>query len=608
MSGFAAVFSSEPGTDIAARASAMSRRLAHRGAVISTSGDGGQIGVETRHHARGTYSSFADVDQRRVVILDGFITNAAEVLGVDHGTEMLEAIWAKFRNAGGSFLQNLDGSFAIVIHDRGSGRFHFIRDRFAHRPLVFVALDDAVLVASETQALAGDASFLPEVDREVLPEVFRLGLVLGPATLMRGVNKALPGQVVTLQPGRPLETALYYRPQVQRARGQSLADVEGFVEQNLRDSIRRLGMNADLGLLLSGGIDSSLLAKLLVDEYPGAHGASFGASNWDEEESGAAEQVAARIGLGFTRAQVDADFDALGHLAAAIWHIGEPTRFDNAVALERTYAALAPHADTALTGEYGDTFMGEIEHRRARWLPLVWRVPNQIRNLIPDPSDPASLTRSQRIAGHLRGGSFGDYLRGSFAWAPGLVDPGLPNLSQPRLTDLEDSLDVDRISRYVLTNVLGFWYPWIERMEQTGAAQGLDVAHPFQNNAMLEYALAMKYRNKVRRFGTVTKPALRNLAARTFGEDFVRRPKKKLRAPMTLWLEASPPLRSAVLDLEDKSSMWREYVDPELADPFLTDYRANGPTRKATARAVFILLSLELWLAQHLAGERVPPS
>ncbi|MFQ5425879.1 MAG: asparagine synthase-related protein [Gaiellales bacterium] len=437
------------------------------------------------------------------------------------------------------------------------------------------------------------------------------GLVLGPETLLHDVYKVLPAFACEVRQGSFIVGDPYYQPRATVDTSTTLSDVEDFVAASLRRSIEAYCSGAArVGVFLSGGIDSALLGTELarIEENDG-RGVSFGASNWVDEESTAAARVARKLGLPFTQAQVDGSFDALAGLEQAIWHIGEPTMFENAIALEVAAHAVAGDAGALLTGEGGDDFFGAQNLIIARWLPAAWKLPAGLRHGLASALSSAPLDPLSRVGRYLGSDSLEHYLRGAQSWAPGLVARAPDRGVQDRVARLEeDYRGLSSVGSLTVLLLIGYWYPWIERMEQTSAAHGIDALHPFQRDELLQFSLTVPDNLKMRRGGLVLKPALRNLVEQRLGTEEVRGAKKQLAAPFALWLRSSRTLRQAVLDLRRPSARFREFLDPALAAPYLDDFARNGPKDTATRRAVSMLLSFEIWLGQVLDGERPPAS
>lgn len=606
MSGFVAAFGE--GGDLPGLVRAMSATIPHRGdePAIVTSVDSA---VVVRSHHRGVYEAVASTTPDRTVIFDGMLFNEPEILRAAGVDDLTEAIWNGFQETGSDWFGGLDGSFAIVIQDAATRRTYVARDRFGARPLLLGLVGSRVVLASELKCLLMDPELPRVVDRAVLDEILRIGLNPGPATLLAGVFKALPGHLGVISDGRyePGKLFSHYSPEVVEDR--TSEEFEGLLEDSL---IRSIGAYRDrgvrMGVHLSSGVDGALLAAYLAELAPDrAHGVSFGASNWPDEESAEAQEVAARLGISFTRALVDEEYDALSDLKNVIWHLEEPTRFENAMALEVAEREVSGEVDVVLTGEGSGTFLGTGFDLHVHSVTRMWRVPAVIRRAVARVLRNLPSYTADRFARHLPGNSFNDFDRAFYSWVPGLAPAGLPSPTYERIEKLETSLGyLPNLAQYSVLESVAYQHLWIDRMEQTGAAYGLDVVHPFLRNEIVELSVSSPSELKFQRRGKVTKPAVRNLAARRLGREFVDRPKKQLAAPMQLWLRTSEPLRRAVLSLRSTDSRWRAYLDPGPVEAMLDKFEKDEALDRVTARGAHMLVSLEIWIRQFLDDDMRP--
>ena len=602
MSGLVAVFLQGPTIDVASVVDKMSTRMKHRGDQCqkTSAAEQGNAAV-VRYHSQGLFRAEVLSDTQRTIVFDGLLFNEEDLKQRAGTTTLTEAIWRGYARHGSDWLANLDGSFAVVIHDVRRDIFVAARDPFGHRPLVFALAQGSVLFGSEVKSLLAFPGLTRSLNTETLREVFHFGLVLGPETLIRDIYKVLPGHAAVIRNRSSIDHSMFYRPNTSVDETRTLRDIEEFVETSLSDTMEFYRSKTDrIGVLLSGGIDSVLMAGKLAEGGAGGHAVSFGATNWAEEESGIAGKIAADLGLPFTRALAGADFDALTYLRSSIWHIEEPTRFQNAMALEVALEASPNSPGAMLTGQGGNGYFGGRNHLIARYFPALKRVPYGLRKSLGKTFQRLPLGRLQRIGRYLETDSLESFLRRSLDYAPALSG-GLPQSRIDRFTALEASFGhLDPVATFTLVLKIGIWYPWLERLEQIGSAYGFDMHHPLLRKSVLEYALTTPLRHKFILRGSVEKPALRNIAERMVGTEIAHAAKKQLTVPLPMWLEQSKSLQRAVMDLRDPECRFRKVIDSERADPFLDEFAKSGGTDKLTRQAVFILLSLEIWLELFL--------
>jgi len=601
LSGFVAYAGAAPCPENAGALPRMSARIAHRGDVELNVAFADRAGVAGRHRAQSGYCIHTHVDARRAIVLDGLITNLPDLrrsAGVRPEAGVAETVLAGHREHGDSWVEKLDGSFAVFIADLQTGDVLLVRDRFGHRPLYFTIARGTVWVASEAKALLAAPGVSTALNRAALPSVIGYGVTPGPETLFAGVLKCVPGFSFRVSPGGRHEARLYFRPQAPRIFDGSLAEAQERVWSGLRQTVTNLVRECPgTGVLLSGGVDSALLAFQLAEATGRrAHAISFGADEWQEEESAEAQAVARQIGLPFSRTFVRPEDDLAGALHEVIAQLEEPTRFENAVALALTYPKAVGSCTAVMTGEGGDSLLGHYDHLKARRIAQALRLPGPMRSLIGAmPDRYLRARRLKALAGYCRLQSIEHFLQSVIENCPDLVR----GAQHPPPLALQEELGQAVVgwppaAHYTYLLLTEFQHCWVERMEKLASCHGLECFHPYQSNAMLAFGLSLPERLRIG--DGFAKPILRGLARERFGSELAYREKRQLAAPMMLWLNRSEQLRALVLRLRSPASRIREYLEGAAVDRCLADYERHGARSPVTSRTVFRLLGFDLWL------------
>ena len=254
-------------------------RLAHRGpddAGMWQSVDG-RVALTHRRLSvidltPGGHQPMLDEDGRLAIVFNGEIYNfealRQELSALGHAfrsrsdTEVLLAAWSAW---GAGCLPRLNGMFAFAIHDRGDAttpaRLFLARDRVGKKPLYYRHDGDGFVFASELKALPGPHA----IDLRALNHYLALGYVPGAGCIASGVHKLPPAHCAILEiETRRLETSRYWAlPPHQPITGLTVQEAADHSQALLDDSIRlRLVSDVPVGVLLSGGLDSSLVTAL----------------------------------------------------------------------------------------------------------------------------------------------------------------------------------------------------------------------------------------------------------------------------------------------------------------------------------------------------------
>jgi len=579
--------------------------MAYRGDQESIDVFSDRAAAVTRHREATGYRTSTYSDRQFAVIFDGFLFNLQELrnaVGAAAQVDVAQVILDGYRQHGDSWFFRLDGSFAVAIMDMMAGETILARDRFAHRPMYFAHIADETWVASEIKAILDVPGYSPALNRNNLPYAISNGMTPGPQTLHVDIHKCVPGFVVHVDQHGKQRNFDYFTPTVKQRSNLTLEESKEYVMSILKTNVDHyLKACPDLAVMLSGGVDSALLAHLTTELSGGkTHAISFGAESWAKEESSDAAALAERLGMDFSRTYVSPDADILGSLRNVVRILEDPTRFENAVALELTSQDAASRYAAVMTGEGADFILGEREHLVASRLDRILQLPAALRTVIsklPLRKLPSKDLRA--LASFLEWKSIRDYGQRCSANCFDLV----PNVESPPINEIVEMLanvteDWPIQSQYTFMTLREAVHCWIERMEKISAAVGLECFFPFESNDILQFALEIP--DELRNSRDASKPILRSLTADIFDHEVAYGEKKQLAAPMSLWLDESEQLRDAVLDLRKPDCRIREYLNMEAGDRYLAQYEKDGASSEAVAVPIFRMLTFDIWLDTFL--------
>ncbi|WP_312222342.1 N-acetylglutaminylglutamine amidotransferase [Rhizobium rhizoryzae] len=186
-----------------------------------------------------------------------------------HGdTEVILKAWHAW---GKECVNRFHGMFAFVIHERDTNRVVMARDRFGIKPLYLANVEGAVRFASSLPALVQGGGIDTSIDRIALHHYMSFHAVVPPPrTILNGVKKFPPATIRVIEPdGRETDTR-YWNPPYERdayMAGLSREDWRDLVLDSLRTAVkRRTVADVPVGVLLSGGVDSSIITGLLAEQ------------------------------------------------------------------------------------------------------------------------------------------------------------------------------------------------------------------------------------------------------------------------------------------------------------------------------------------------------
>jgi len=170
-------------------------------------------------------------------------------------------------------LRRANGMFAFALWDRHERKLTLARDRVGKKPLYYGWLGDTFFFASELRALRAHPEFAAEVDRGALSQLLRCGWIAQPRSILAGIHKLPPATLLDVDPARTGDDPAprtYWSAREMVEAGER-APFEGgrgaaadALDSLLRESVAgRMVADVDLGALLSGGIDSSIVVAIM---------------------------------------------------------------------------------------------------------------------------------------------------------------------------------------------------------------------------------------------------------------------------------------------------------------------------------------------------------
>jgi asparagine synthase (glutamine-hydrolysing) len=298
-----------------------------------------------------------------------------------------EVILKAYKRWGLAVVPRLRGIFALAIWDPRSRSVHLVRDQLGVKPLYWTVVKDGplgpetLLFASELRALLASGVVKRRLDPSGVASYLAQGFVVGPVTMVEGVNLLPAATTLTIEPGAGAHDPNLHTLRTYWTLPSSAA--RRTTEAELREELARtvnmqLVADVPLGVFLSGGIDSSTVAALASENAPDAvHTFTIGFDEAGLDESAYAARVAEAIGSRHTNVTLR-EQHFLEHLPQALDAIDQPT-FDGINTYYVSRAAREAGMTVALAGTGGDELFGgyptfvEIPKifRATSWMPRI---------------------------------------------------------------------------------------------------------------------------------------------------------------------------------------------------------------------------------------------
>src|SRR5438552_777719 len=317
-------------------------------------------------------------DKTVAVILNGEIYNYRELrtrlekLGhMFRSTSDTEVLPHLYEEYGTEMVQHLNGMFAFALWDERRRRLFIARDRFGEKPLYWGVFDGTLLFASEPKVLLAHPSVRPDLNLNALRQYLSFDYVPAPLSIYEGINKLPAAHTLTLENCK-VEVRPYWRLSYKlREPVPTVTEAADQLRNLLEDSVRmRLVSDVPLGVLLSGGIDSSMVTAMAVrtsSETVKTFSISFAESSFDESQY--ARRVAEFLGTDHHEERFSASLAAnlVGEIGA--W-MDEPMSDPSLLPTYLLSRFTRKHVTVALGGDAGDDLFAGYPmyfgHRMAR--------------------------------------------------------------------------------------------------------------------------------------------------------------------------------------------------------------------------------------------------
>lgn len=507
-----------------------------------------------------------------------------------------------FEERPADFEVALRGMFAMAVVDETAQTLTLVRDRLGIKPLYFALTGAAVLFASELKAIVPLLPHRPAVDRQALAEYLEWKYIPAPRTVYEGVYELPAGtRLVARRDGAALhvQTSVYWRPDPAAASPAAEPDLLDELDRRVRDAVQcHLESDVEVGALLSGGVDSSLVVALAAQFAPRrikTFCVSFREQGFDQLPY--ARHLAAHSGTEHHEEYADLDPRAAAPRLAECFD--QPYADSSALACYVVCESAARQVRVALTGDGGDeVFCGYQRHLdMLRPAPRGGLAGGAAYGALAAAFSPeAKFLRRMRAARLDPLEAYDDRERTCGAWlAARLVGthtaPALPPALAPLVVDRWAARQSDPVAA-VQYRDLRHYLPGdiLPKVDRTSMAHGLECRPPLLDHLLVEFALMIPPAQQLT--GAEPKYLLKKLAERYVPHDLLYRKKRGFRVPIRRWL------KGGLLEQVQRDLLGGRCVERGLLDPAGLRW-----VFAAQRRPWFNLSSLiwALWMMEHWA-------
>ncbi|OBS08621.1 asparagine synthetase B [Acidihalobacter prosperus] len=492
-----------------------------------------------------------------------------------------EVILKAYAEWGERCVERLIGMFAFAIWDVREQRLFLARDRLGIKPLYYGETRDGFRFASNVQALLAGGGVDSAIDPIALHHHMSLHAVVpAPRTLLKGVRKLPPAHTLSIGPDGRQQLRAYWHLSAQRpAAPRSEQDWVEAIHAALRTAVERRMRIADVpvGVLLSGGLDSSLLVALLAES--GASGLKTFTVGFEDqpEEKGSefeySDPVAARYATEHHKFEIP-NSEVLTRLPEAVDQMSEPMVAQDAVAFYLLSGQVSRHVKAVQSGQGADEVFGGYF-----WYP----------QMAAAQGEPIERFRPRYFDR-----DHAEYLRTVMpAYA---TDDVTSAFVAARLAEADADEFIDQVLRFDVTTLIVD--DPVKRVDNMTMAWGLEARVPFLDHELVELAASMPPDLKLRDGG---KYVLKQIARGRIPDAVIDRPKGYFPVPALKYVRGEAYDFMADI-VNSRTSRERGLFRPEYVDALLADPEGEGSFTAIRGNKLWHLALLELWLQRHLDG------
>ena len=594
----------------------MNAKLVHRGPDSEGTFLEGSVGIAARRLSIIDLETgdqpLANEDGSVRVAQNGEIYNYRELRAelvakghrfASHGdTEVIAHLYEEY---GLDFAARLRGMFALAIWDAREQRLVLARDRFGIKPLYYREEAEELRFASELRALPRG-----EVDPEALEAYLAFNFVPAPYSIFSGTFKLPPGHLLVWEKGQArLDRFARPRPvDASELRKESAETLAEELRARMRDSVRaHLVSDVPVGVFLSGGVDSSLLAALAAEESAEPlRTFTIGFQERSFDETAGARKVAERYATNHRELVLRPEPELLMRALAEAFD--EPFADSSALPTYLVSQLAAEDVKVCLSGEGGDELFGgyytySADLLAARFGPLA-RLARPFAELLPSSSARISFdykakrfTRSAHLPPLERHHGwkeiFAPDLRAELRGSRSSFDP--VDLLRARFAETEGAEPLARLQDIDLG--IPLVDDLLTKTDRSSMAHSLEARVPFLDTAVTGLALALPRRLKVS--GLKKKILLRRAAEPLLPPEVVHGKKRGFSIPAAAWLrgELEPFAREV---LAPDVLRRQGFFAPEVVAGLLDRHVAR---KEDLSRQLWGLLAFTLWYEGHVERE-----
>lgn len=561
-------------------------------------------------------------DKSIVVVMNGELYNFREIRSdlekrghkfeTNTDTEILPHLYEEY---GEVMLEHINGMFAFALWDKNKRKLLIARDKFGEKPLYYGVFDNQLIFASEPKVLLANSAVKAEINLNSLRAFLSFDYVPAPNSIYKGISKLPAAHFLSVEKDE-IKTRRYWNLTWEKKETKSLEKSAEELRELLADAVRmRLVSDVPLGILLSGGVDSSTVAAFATEfstEKVKTFSIGFEEDSFDESKF--ARQVAKHLNTEHyeEKLSVEKAADLISEIGK--W-LDEPLSDGSLIPTFLLSRFVRKHVTVALGGDGGDElFAGYPMYYAHRVADFYNKIPGVLRNNLIEPivnNLPVSsknLSFDYKAKRFVRASKYDLVTRHHSFFGSFSIDEQQKLLSREvlanssndiyagakdllKITDAANEIEQMQfldINFYMAEDIL-------TKVDRASMAVSLEVRAPFLDPRVAQFAasIPLEYKLKGNKGKYILKKAMENILPK----NILHRPKKGFGIPIAEWLRGRlNPLMHELLDATRLKN--QGLFDEKFVQQLIKEHETHAASHH---KQLWTLLVFQLWYDNFLA-------
>jgi asparagine synthase (glutamine-hydrolysing) len=459
-------------------------------------------------------------------------------------------------------LNMIDGMFAFAFYESKKDILWLVRDPMGEKPLYYSNNKNKTYFSSEVSGIAAiNKSYFKNINNNAVMEYLHLDYIPNDQSLLSGIKKVLPGEIIKIYNSKVVKQSYFSLNQTTKVKS-SLIESVNALDLLLEESVnQRLLADVPVGVFLSGGIDSSLIAYYAKKLNPNIQSFTIKMQNDSYDESSYAKLVANKLGIINNIAEFN-DLEIIQSLETIENKLDEPISDPSIFPTFLLSKFAKENVKVALSGDGADElFCGYAPFKSVNYLNILNLLPKNIGYLISTlmekiPSQDNYMSFHFLLKHVCRGFGWPTHQQ-VFRWMSPFSDKNISNLLNTEFTNsypyqnIWDSIlpiknsnnnNIDELSRiflqYYLPNDI------LTKVDRASMYNGLEVRSPFLSKSIVDFSIKLSNKYKIK--NGKTKLILKELSEKKLPKIISQRRKHGFAIPLAKMMRG--PLKEKIED------------------------------------------------------------